>query len=119
MFNTSNGEIAPSVILSPALTSIPSVTTRRSPTGTKYSLKSFASVVDFTMITLIPFFFLPVTSIFPSMSVSIALPLGFLASNSSCTLGRPPVMSFVPAPSLMILAIVCPFLTSSPSLTIK
>ena len=38
IFRTSNGEIAPSVILSPAFTSIPSVTTRRSPTGTKYSL---------------------------------------------------------------------------------
>ena len=106
------------MILSPAFIFNPSVTTRRSPIGIKYSLKLSGFVKDLTLITRICFFLVGNISILPSISESIAFPFGFLASNSSCTLGRPPVMSLVPSPNLIILAMMSPFLTLAPSLTI-
>ena len=45
--------------------------------------------------------------------------MGRLASKSSATRGKPPVISFVFAPSLGILAITSPALTISPSSTDK
>ena len=51
------------------------------------------------MSVTIEIFCFPLTSlpncIVPSLSAIIALSLGLLASNSSATLGRPPVISFV------------------------
>ena len=53
----------------------------------------------------------------PSFSAIIALSFAFLASNSSATLGRPPVISFVLVVSLGNLAITSPADTFCPSLT--
>ena len=49
----------------------------------------------------------------------MAWSLGRLASNNSATLGKPPVISLVFAPSLGILAITSPALILSPSSTDK
>ncbi len=53
----------------------------------------------------------------PSISLIIANSLGFLASNNSATLGRPPVISLVLVVSLGILTIISPASTISPSET--
>jgi len=70
---------------------------------------------------LIDIFNFPLTSfpnsIFPSFSAIIAPSLGFLASNNSATLGRPPVISFVFEVALGSLASTSPALILSPSST--
>ena len=55
----------------------------------------------------------------PSFSAIIAPSLGFLASNNSATLGRPPVISFVLEVALGSLANTSPAFTLSPSDTDK
>ena len=54
----------------------------------------------------------------PSISEMTAVSRGFLASNSSTTRGRPPVMSFVFVVSRGIFASTSPADTISPSCTI-
>ena len=71
----------------------------------------------------IEIFCLPLTSfpnsITPSFSAMIALSFGLLASNSSATLGKPPVISFVFEVSLGNLAKTSPAEIFCPSLTDK
>ena len=50
----------------------------------------------------------------PSISATIAVFLGRLASNSSLTLGRPPVISFDLATAFGVLAKMSAWATSSP-----
>ena len=69
----------------------------------------------------IEIFCLPLTSlpnsITPSFSAIIALSFGLLASKSSATLGKPPVMSFVFEVSFGSLANTSPAETFCPSFT--
>ena len=73
------------------------------------------------MSVTIDIFCFPLTSlpnwIVPSLSAIIALSLGLLASNSSATLGSPPVISFVFEVSLGNLAKISPADIFCPSWT--
>ncbi len=73
-------------------------------------------VLDSTMISLLPLLILPKEAI-PSISDTTAGLEGFLASNNSVTLGRPPVISPDLPATLGILAIVSPKVILSPSFT--
>ena len=65
---------------------------------------------------LLPLVSLPQETI-PVISAKIATSLGFLASNRSATLGRPPVISLVFEDSFGILAITSPTLIVWPAET--
>ena len=82
----------PSMSGSPAFTRSPSRTVMCLPRGTRYSFTSPSSA--WTSIFRMPFW-MPAKRTTPSISVIVACSLGFRASNSSATRGRPPVMSLV------------------------
>ena len=108
----SAGAVCPSLNGAPAFTKSPSCTKIWRLNGTKYlrTTPSFAS----TMISLLPRLIAPKV-VTPSISQTTAGLLGFLASNNSVTLGRPPVISFSLLNTLGIFTNTCPLLTSSPS----
>ena len=74
--------------------------------------------MDSTIISLLPLLILP-NEITPSISLTTAGFDGFRASNSSVTLGRPPVISPDLADFLGILTSILPCSTFSPSSTIR
>ena len=82
------GLILPSVNGAPALISSPSLTFSFEPNGITYVLASSFPTTVTSFLFLSSFI---VT--LPSISVIVAKPLGFLASNNSSTLGRPCVIS--------------------------
>ena len=98
------GFIEPSVIGSPAFTSSPSLTRSLAPNGIKYFLASVSDII-FTSFLALSSDILTI----PSISVTIAIPFGFLASKSSSTLGRPCVISATPAtpPEWIVLIVSC------------
>ena len=112
----SAGEIAPSHKGVPALIKSPSCTTTCFPYGILYTI-SFP-VDGIIEIFLIPLFISPNWTV-PLTSVTTAGFAGFLASNNSATLGKPPVISLVLPISFWILTKVCPLETFWPSLTTK
>ena len=69
-----------------------------------------------TMIVRLPRRFSSSSSTRPSISAMTAGSLGRLASNSSVTRGRPPVMSWVPPTSRGVLASRVPAVIMVPSL---
>ena len=71
-----------------------------------------SSFFDVIKISLLPLLILPKLTI-PSISETIAGLEGFLASNISVTLGKPPVMSPEVLADLGILAIIVPALIFS------
>ena len=98
------GFTAPSINGSPALTQSPSWTLTCLPFGMRYSLDSLLPLTTTTLMPLCA----PLNSTMPSISVTIACSFGRLASNSSATLGRPPVISFVFVVSRGIFARISP-----------
>ena len=82
------GFILPSVRGAPASTSSPSFTFTFDPNGITYVLASSLP----TTVTSFLFFSSFIVTL-PAISVIVAKPLGFLASNNSSTLGRPCVIS--------------------------
>ena len=106
IFSISCGDTGPSVIFAPFSISISFVTTRCSPTGTVYSLIIFPDSGSSIVISLIPFLFLSENTTRPATSVRVAFPFGLRASNNSCTLGRPPVISLFPSPVFRIFVII-------------
>ena len=103
ILSMSCGTGVPSTRISPFFTKSPSCTLRYFDLGIKVSKVSVSS--GDVIITF--FYFYNLSKILPSIS-HIVRSLGFLASNSSATLGKPPVISLV----LMIFWYSCNNLTS-------
>ena len=110
------GLTGPSVRRSPARTLSPSCTRKCLPAGTSYSCGS--PVSGCTKISRLPRLMSPKATT-PSISEIVAGSFGRLASNSSATRGRPPVMSRVLYASREIFATVTPASTFSPSSTVS
>ena len=110
------GVIEPSDIGVPALTKSFSWTKIWLDNLIRYFLIS--PVLASIIISLLPLLILP-NDTTPSISLTIAGFEGFLASNNSVTLGRPPVISPVLADFLGILTNILPRSILSPSLTTR